>query len=202
MFGKSKPQSTIDSLIGVTTVIEGDVVFSGGLRIDGQVKGNVVAAGEADGTNSTLVVSESARIQGEIRAAHVVVNGAVDGPLFVTEFLELQPKARVNGDVHYKSIEIHLGATLDGKLEHLRVGQCVVRGRHRVDELTGEEQHLLPCVLLEVGRFHRLHQRIGSEQVRLLDVVEQWIVFPFGRIEAAIALLGSHDRLGARFPRP
>jgi cytoskeletal protein CcmA (bactofilin family) len=118
MFGKSKPQSTIDSLIGVTTVIEGDVVFSGGLRIDGQVKGNVVAAGEADGTNSTLVVSESARIQGEIRAAHVVVNGAVDGPLFVTEFLELQPKARVSGDVHYKSIEIHLGATLDGKLEH------------------------------------------------------------------------------------
>ena len=119
MFGKSKPQSTIDSLIGVTTVIEGDVVFSGGLRIDGQVKGNVVAAGEADGTNSTLVVSESARIQGEIRAAHVVVNGAVDGPLFVTEFLELQPKARVNGDVHYKSIEIHLGATLDGNLQHV-----------------------------------------------------------------------------------
>jgi cytoskeletal protein CcmA (bactofilin family) len=119
MFGKSKPQSTIDSLIGVTTVIEGDVVFSGGLRIDGQVKGNVLAAGEADGTNSTLVVSESARIQGEIRAAHVVVNGTVDGPLFVTEFLELQPKARVSGDVHYKSIEIHLGATLDGKLEHV-----------------------------------------------------------------------------------
>ena len=118
MFGKSKPQSTIDSLIGVTTVIEGDVVFSGGLRIDGQVKGNVVAAGESQGTNTTLVVSESARIQGEIRAAHVVINGAVDGPIFVTEFLELQPKARVTGDVHYKSIEIHLGATLDGKLEH------------------------------------------------------------------------------------
>ena len=121
MFGKSKPQSTIDSLIGVTTVIEGDVVFSGGLRIDGQVKGNVVAAGESQGTNTTLVVSESARIQGEIRAAHVVINGAVDGPIFVTEFLELQPKARVTGDVHYKSIEIHLGATLDGKLEHTGV---------------------------------------------------------------------------------
>lgn len=118
MFGKSKPQSTIDSLIGVTTVIEGDVVFSGGLRIDGQVKGNVVAAVEAAGGNSTLVISESARIQGEIRAAHVVVNGAVEGPLFVSEFLELQPKARVTGDVHYKNLEIHLGATLDGRLEH------------------------------------------------------------------------------------
>ena len=97
MFGKSKPQSTIDSLIGATTVIEGDVVFSGGLRVDGQVRGNVIASGESETTNSTLVVSESARIQGEIRAAHVVVNGTVEGPIFVSEFLELQPKARVTG---------------------------------------------------------------------------------------------------------
>ena len=121
MFGikSNKPQSTIDSLIGATTVIEGDVVFSGGLRIDGQVRGHVIASSESEGTNSTLVVSESARIQGEIRAAHVVVNGTVEGPIYVSEFLELQPKARVAGDVHYKSIEIHLGATLDGKLSHV-----------------------------------------------------------------------------------
>ena len=119
MLGKrSKPQSTIESLIGVTTIIEGDVVFTGGLRIDGQIKGNVAAATGSTETNSTLVVSESARIQGEIRAAHVVVNGTVDGPIYVSEFLELQPKARVTGDVHYKTLEIHLGATIDGKLEH------------------------------------------------------------------------------------
>ena len=120
MFGfrRNKPQSTIDSLIGATTIIEGDVVFSGGLRIDGQVRGNVVAADGTAVTNSTLVVSEMARIEGEIRAAHVVVNGTIEGPVFVTEFLELQPKARVRGDVHYKAIEVHLGATLDGKLEH------------------------------------------------------------------------------------
>ena len=75
MFGKSsKPQSTIDSLIGITTIIEGDVVFSGGLRIDGQVKGNVVTASESESTNSTLVVSESARIQGEIRAQLLIDN--------------------------------------------------------------------------------------------------------------------------------
>ncbi len=121
MFGikSNKPQSTIDSLIGATTVIEGDVVFSGGLRIDGQVRGHVIASSESESANSTLVVSESARIQGEIRAAHVVVNGIVEGPIYVSEFLELQPKARVTGDVHYKSIEIHLGATLDGRLAHV-----------------------------------------------------------------------------------
>lgn len=115
---RNKPQSTIESLIGVTTIIEGDVMFTGGLRIDGQVKGNVAATTGNPDANSTLVISESARIEGEIRAAHVVVNGAVEGPIYVTEFLELQPKARVRGDVHYKTLEIHLGATVDGKLEH------------------------------------------------------------------------------------
>jgi cytoskeletal protein CcmA (bactofilin family) len=131
MFGmkRSKPQSTIDSLIGATTVIEGNVVFSGGLRVDGTVRGNVVACGGAAEANSTLVVSEKARIEGEIRAAHVVINGAIEGPIFVSEFLELQPKARVRGDVHYKAIEIHLGATLDGKLEHSgTVGADAQRG--------------------------------------------------------------------------
>lgn len=120
MFGikRNNPHSTIDSLIGATTVIQGDVIFSGGLRIDGQVRGNVVAGSGNAETNSTLVVSEKAKIEGEIRAAHVVINGTVEGPIFVTEFLELQPKARVRGDVHYKAIEVHLGATLDGKLEH------------------------------------------------------------------------------------
>jgi cytoskeletal protein CcmA (bactofilin family) len=89
----------------------------------------VVAAGGTAETNSTLVVSEKARVEGEIRAAHVVINGAVEGPIFVSEFLELQPKARVRGDVHYKALEIHLGATLDGKLEHSgTVGTDAQRG--------------------------------------------------------------------------
>lgn len=115
----NKPQSTIESLIGTTTTIEGDVIFTGGLRIDGTIKGNVSSSTTAPESNGTLVVSESAHIQGEIRAAHVVINGKVDGPIWVSESLELQPKARVTGDVHYKTLEIHLGATVDGKLEHI-----------------------------------------------------------------------------------
>ena len=76
MFGKkySKPQNRIDSLIGVGTVIEGDLNFSGGMRIDGQVNGNVIAA---QGKQSTLVLSEHARINGEVNVTHLVVNGTV-----------------------------------------------------------------------------------------------------------------------------
>jgi len=114
MFRKqSKPQSRIDSLIGSATRIEGNVFFGGGLRIDGTVRGNVCALPEQPGT---IVLSEHARIDGETQAAHIVVNGAINGPVHASETLELQAGARVKGDVHYKSIEIHQGAIIEGKL--------------------------------------------------------------------------------------
>jgi cytoskeletal protein CcmA (bactofilin family) len=117
IFGKTsnKPQSRIDCLIGVGTAIVGNVNFSGGLRIDGHVRGNVVAV---DDKPSTLVLSERARVEGEIRVSHVVINGTVVGPIVGAEYVELQPKAVVTGDVSYRKIEIHLGAVLQGRLLH------------------------------------------------------------------------------------
>jgi cytoskeletal protein CcmA (bactofilin family) len=117
MFGKKppKPQTRIDSLIGAGTRIEGNVIFAGGLRIDGEVKGDVRCA---EGQAATLVISEHARIEGEIAVAHLVVNGTIVGPVHATDFLELQPRSRVTGDVHYASIEMHLGAVVEGRLVH------------------------------------------------------------------------------------
>lgn len=116
MFTKaSKPQSRIDTLIGAGTVITGDITFSGGLRVDGEIHGNVRAC---DGGPTTLVISEHAKVEGEIAVSHVVINGTVNGPVVSSEFLELQDKARVNGDVQYSSIEIHLGAVVQGNLVH------------------------------------------------------------------------------------
>ncbi|CAG0964574.1 hypothetical protein RHDC4_00903 [Rhodocyclaceae bacterium] len=116
LFKKSgKPQSRIDSLIGAGTVIAGDIQFVGGLRIDGEVKGNVHVVGDQPGT---LVISEHARVEGEITVSHLVINGTVIGPVHAMEFLELQPKARVTGDVEYNSVEMHLGAVVQGRLVH------------------------------------------------------------------------------------
>ena len=111
----SKPQSRIDSLIGSTTRIEGNVIFTGGLRVDGMVRGNVSALPEQPGT---LVVSSEARIDGEVQAAHIVVNGTINGPVHATETLELQAVSRVKGDVYYKTIEVHQGAVVEGPLVH------------------------------------------------------------------------------------
>lgn len=117
MFGKRapKPQSRIDSLIGSGTRIEGNISFAGGLRVDGEIKGNVRAEG---GQPSTLVLSEQARIEGVIEVSHLVVNGTVVGPVYASEYVELQSKSRVTGDVHYKTLEMHVGAIVEGKLMH------------------------------------------------------------------------------------
>ena len=111
----SKPQNRIESLVGAGTTIFGDITFAGGLRIDGEIKGNVHAV---EGQHGTLVISEHARIEGEIIVSHLVINGTVIGPIHATEFLELQPRARVTGDVEYNNIEMHLGAVVQGRLVH------------------------------------------------------------------------------------
>jgi cytoskeletal protein CcmA (bactofilin family) len=118
MFGKrnNKPQDRIDTLIGAATRIDGNLSFSGGLRVDGEINGNIVAV---PGKPSTLVLSEHGRVNGEINVTHLVVNGMVVGPVSAGEYLELQSKAKVIGDVHYKTLEIHLGAIVEGKLIHL-----------------------------------------------------------------------------------
>jgi len=117
MFGKKKSTTgPIESLIGQSTRIEGNIRFRGGLRIDGEVHGSVIA--EEDGP-SMLVLSEQARVIGEVRAASLVVNGSIQGPVQADESLELQPKARVRGEVRYRALEIHQGAQVDGVLIHL-----------------------------------------------------------------------------------
>jgi len=120
---KQSALKRIDSLIGAGTVVHGDVTFTGGLRIDGHVRGNVLAA---EGEPGTLVVSAQARIEGEIRVSHVVINGIVDGPVTVADHLELQANARVTGDVSYRSLEMHVGAVIEGRLNHTEPGTASV----------------------------------------------------------------------------
>jgi cytoskeletal protein CcmA (bactofilin family) len=125
MFGnkQNKPQNRIDSLIGAGTIVEGNLNFTGGLRIDGRVNGNIAAV---PGKPSTLVLSEHAQVNGNVSVTHLVINGTINGPVSASEFLELQSKAKVTGDVHYKTLEIHLGAIVEGRLIH---GPDAVQGK-------------------------------------------------------------------------
>jgi cytoskeletal protein CcmA (bactofilin family) len=113
MFGKKK-QPPIKSLIAEGTRIDGNVIFHDGLRVDGEVVGDIRASDEQ---SSILVVSEVASVTGQIHADHVIINGRVKGPVQAFDLLELQPKARIEGDVSYKALEMHQGATISGQLK-------------------------------------------------------------------------------------
>jgi cytoskeletal protein CcmA (bactofilin family) len=119
MFGKkieNKRQGQIDSLIGAGTQVEGNLRFTGGLRIDGEVKGNIEAADGA--SSSTLVLSEQGRVEGAVTVSHLILNGTIVGAVTVTDSLEMQSKARIVGDVDYALIEMHQGAVIEGRLVH------------------------------------------------------------------------------------
>ena len=118
--GGSKPHNNIECLIGSGTTVEGSIIFAGGLRVDGRVRGDVIAV---EGKPGTLMLSDQAQIEGEIRVSHVVINGTVIGTVHAMEYVELQPKANVTGDVHYKTLEIQLGAVVQGRLVYESEGK-------------------------------------------------------------------------------
>jgi cytoskeletal protein CcmA (bactofilin family) len=112
MFNKKK-QPPIKSLIAEGSQINGNITFSDGLRVDGSVSGHIRASDEMA---SILVISESASVVGEVSADHIIVNGSVKGPVHARLMLELQPKARIEGDVQYTALEMHQGALITGQL--------------------------------------------------------------------------------------
>jgi cytoskeletal protein CcmA (bactofilin family) len=112
-FSNRKKQPPIRSLVGEGTAVHGELRFQEGLRIDGEVHGDVVAMGDAP---SLLVIGENARIHGKVMAGHVIINGTVNGPVDSSDLLELQPSARIIGDVRYGALEMHQGALINGEL--------------------------------------------------------------------------------------
>lgn len=109
----SKKQPPIKSLVALGCRIDGNFNFAEGLRLDGYIHGNIISQPDSP---SILVISETAEVVGEIHADHVIINGKVDGPVHARLMLELQPKARITGDVTYKLLEMHQGAIVAGKL--------------------------------------------------------------------------------------
>jgi cytoskeletal protein CcmA (bactofilin family) len=103
----------IGALLGHNFVLHGDIYFSAGLRIDGTVHGDVLVSGITAGT---LTIGDSGRVEGSIRASHIIVYGQVLGHIYATGMVDVRPAAQIQGDVHYGSIEISPGAKITGRL--------------------------------------------------------------------------------------
>lgn len=117
MFGKNKQsnellRTKIHTLIGEGTTVKGMIHFTGGLHVVGTVKGGV----KSDDVDSLLIVNEDALVTGDVFVNHLIVNGQIDGNVYVKGKVELFDKARINGDVHYNLLELPVGAEVNGKL--------------------------------------------------------------------------------------
>lgn len=108
--------SNVETIIGQKAILHGDLLFSGGLHVDGAIKGNVIAD---DDPEAVLILGERGSIEGEVKAPHVLLNGSVTGDVHATVSAELSPRARVTGSVYYKIIEMAMGAEVNGNLVHL-----------------------------------------------------------------------------------
>lgn len=127
MFKKHKPGPreghAVDTLIGAHVTIRGDVEFSGGLYVEGRVIGKVSAV---EGESAVLMLAETGSIEGEVRAPVVLLNGRLDGDVHAAERVELAANARVQGNVHYRVVEMNAGAQLTGRLVHADATGSVV----------------------------------------------------------------------------
>ena len=105
-----------ETLISEGTVIVGDIIFSGGLRIDGEVTGKVSGS---DGQPTTLTVGEKGRINGSVAVVNAVIHGTVNGDVCATGHVTAFPSAKINCDLAYGRLELYLGAVVQGRLSGL-----------------------------------------------------------------------------------
>lgn len=138
MFGQGKKvkavSTKVDTIVGQHTQIEGDVRFSGGLHVDGRIRGNVIAE---DGSASVLTISEHGSIEGDVQVPNVILNGSVQGDVRSDERIELAAKARVTGDVYYRLIEMAMGAEVNGSLVHCTESESSVVNFDREQVVAG-----------------------------------------------------------------
>lgn len=142
MLGKKKqkprrPTGNFDTLISSRTTLRGDVHFSGGLHVDGHIRGKVLAE---EGSDAVLRISEVGEITGDISAPHVIINGTVNGDVYSTAHLELAEKAAINGNVYYNLIQMAMGSSVNGNLVHQREPSgLLTRDSGPVDDVLADE---------------------------------------------------------------
>ena len=138
MWGNKKIKSSkIDTLIGQSIELDGDLNFSGGLHLDGKINGNVSSE---NGSNSVLVVSEQGVISGDVSVPYAVINGTIKGNVYASEKLELSNKACITGNVHYNVLEMASGASVNGNMLHDNKGTALLEHHAKPAEAREEPE--------------------------------------------------------------
>jgi cytoskeletal protein CcmA (bactofilin family) len=113
------------NLIGTGTVIEGNVISSGDIRIDGTLKGNMTTKGK-------VIIGETGKLNGEIRCKNLDVEGSIEGKAFINELLSLRNRAKILGNISTNKLAIEPGAVF--------TGQCDMSGTQNQEGIKNESE--------------------------------------------------------------
>jgi cytoskeletal protein CcmA (bactofilin family) len=150
---------TIRTIVGDGSTITGDLRFTDGLRIDGEVHGDVIGDGPAP---TLVVVAEKARIVGKLAAGHIIISGEVSGAVESSELLELLPRARIDGDVRYEALEMHKGASISGELRPLDATERASRTPAPAPDRSESAAASAPAASPADNMPHHLHRPSGA----------------------------------------
>ena len=102
------------ALIATDAELVGDITFSSQLIVNGVLRGSTTA----EESGASMTVSPNGRVVGDIRAPTVLIHGRVDGTVYSLEHLEIADGAVIQGDLHYSVLQMHMGASVQGRLIH------------------------------------------------------------------------------------
>ena len=117
MMKKKRKFVAITTLIDKDIVISGDTTYTGGIRIDGKIKGNLKVHGDE---GSLLIMGYGSTITGDVEVEKAIINGEINGNVKCHDYLELNTNAIVNGSIEYDIIEIHEGSKINGNLKFIK----------------------------------------------------------------------------------
>ena len=117
MIKKKRKFVAITTLIDKDIVISGDTTYTGGIRVDGKIKGNLKVHGDE---GSLLIMGYGSKITGDVEVEKAIINGEINGNVKCHDYLELNTNAIVNGSIEYDIIEVQEGAKITGDLKFIK----------------------------------------------------------------------------------
>ena len=117
MMKKKRKFVAITTLIDKDIVISGDTTYTGGIRVDGKIKGNLKVHGDE---GSLLIMGYGSTITGDVEVEKAIINGEINGNVKCHDYLELNTNAIVNGSIEYDIIEVQEGAKITGDLKFIK----------------------------------------------------------------------------------
>lgn len=116
MMKKDKKQavsepSTISTLLGRDTEIEGTFTFKDTIRVDGRINGKLVSE------KGTVIIGENAVIEADVKVGQAIIRGKVNGRVDADQRIEIYAPAHVNGDISAPTITIDSGVVFNGKCQ-------------------------------------------------------------------------------------